>query len=42
MYKSNSPTKVFYCYGVHQLLFDEMERSMKNILCHDGLPTDEY
>ena len=42
MYESNPPTKVLYCYRVHQVLFDEMERSMKNILFHEGLPTERF
>ena len=43
MNEVNPPTKVLYYYGVHQVLFDEMERSMKNILFnilfHEGLST---
>ena len=42
MYKSDPPVKVLYCYGVHQHLYDEMEKSISSIQFHDGLPTEEF
>ena len=39
MYKSNPPVQVMYCYGVHQPLFDQMEKEMSYIEFHPGIPT---
>ena len=39
MYKSNPPIRVMYCYGVHQPLFDQMEKEMNYIEFHPGIPT---
>lgn len=41
MYAKDPPTQVLYCYGIHQDLFDEMERSMPNFYSKQGLPTTE-
>ena len=35
------PVKIVYCYSVHQELFDTMEREIKNITFHEGLPNSE-
>ena len=35
------PVKIVYCYSVYQELFDTMEREIKNITFHEGLPNSE-
>ena len=42
MYETNPPEKILYCYGIFQNLFSEMEKSIKNISFHEGLPTEDY
>ena len=39
MYSRDPPCQVLYCYGIHQDLFDEMERSIPNFYSKQGLPT---
>ena len=34
------PVRVLYCYGVHQPVFDEMERTL-GVKCVQGLPMEE-
>ena len=34
------PVQIMYCYGVHQQLFDTMEREIDNISFHEGIPTE--
>ena len=41
MFAKDPPTQVLYYYGIHQDLFDEMERSMPNFYSKQGLPTTE-
>ena len=41
MYSKDPPSKVLYCYGIHQDLFDDMERSVPNFRSRQGLPTME-
>ena len=41
MYSKGPPSKVLYCYGIHQDLFDDMERSVPNFQSRQGLPTVE-
>ena len=41
MYSSDPPSQVLYCYGIHQDLFDEMERTIPNFYSKQGLPTTE-
>ena len=41
MYSKDPPSKVLYCYGIHQDLFDDMERSIPNFQSRQGLPTVE-
>lgn len=41
MYSRDAPSHVLYCYGIHQDLFDEMERSIPNFDSKQGLPTVE-
>ena len=41
MYDSDPPTQILYCYGIHQPLFDEMERSLPNFTSKQGLPSSE-
>ena len=38
MYGVVSPKKILYCYGIHQPLFDDMERKSINL---NGLPSTE-
>jgi hypothetical protein len=35
------PTKMLYCYGVWQSLFDEMQSKLNEISFHQGLPSEE-
>ena len=46
MYESDPPVRVLYCYGVHQILYTDMEALVPNIQFHEGLPNeklfDEY
>ena len=35
------PSKIMYCYGIYQELFEEMEDELTNITFHQGLPTFE-
>ena len=37
----NPPSKIIYCYGVYQALFDDMKRNLDNILFFQGLPQKE-
>ena len=41
MYSKDPPSKVLYCYGIHQDLSDDMERSVPNFQSRQGLPTVE-
>ena len=36
-----TPEAVLYCYSVYQPLFDEMKKSLPNIMFHEGLPSQE-
>ena len=36
-----TPKKILYCYGIHQPLFDDMERKYINLKLHHGLPSTE-
>ena len=40
MFVKNPPKKILYCFGVFQSLFDEMERTIPNIVFQQGLPTE--
>ncbi len=33
------PEKIYYCYGIRQSLFDDMERELSNVEFFDGLPS---
>ncbi len=35
------PTKIYYCYGVRQHLFEEMEKMLPNVQFVDGLPNKQ-
>ena len=35
------PTRILYCYGIYQPLFDEMERNVPNFTSKQGLPSAE-
>ena len=40
MYR-DPPVQIMYCYGIHQPLFDDMERTLPNFIAKQGLPTEE-
>ena len=41
MYGGAPPKNILYCYGIHQPLFDDMERKFINLKLHHGLPSTE-
>ena len=41
MYSKEPPVSVLYCYGIHQPLYDDMERTIPNLTLRRGLPTEE-
>ena len=41
MYSRDPPCQILYCYGIYQPLFDEMERTIKNLRSKQGLPSLE-
>ena len=41
MYSQDPPSKILYCYGIHQDLFEQMERSVPHFYSKQGLPTVE-
>ena len=41
MFDGEAPTRILYCYGVMQPLFDEMKKTCPLVEFHDGLPTAE-
>jgi hypothetical protein len=41
LFPNSITDKILYCYGVFQDLFHEMERDIKNIHFHEGLPSAE-
>ena len=41
MYARDPPTRILYCYGIYQPLFDEMERNVPNFTSKQGLPSAE-
>ena len=41
MYSKDPPSKISYCYGIHQDLFEQMERSVPHFYSKQGLPTVE-
>ena len=40
-YTEDPPSQVLYCYGIHQELFDHMERTIPNFNSKEGLPSAE-
>lgn len=38
---TKAPKAIFYCYDVHQPLFDSMKTAISNIEFYDGVPTKE-
>ena len=38
---TSPPAKVLYCYGIHQALYDQMERELSFIEFHHGLPSEQ-
>ena len=41
MYARDPPTRILYCYGIYQHLFDEMERNVPYFTSKQGLPSAE-
>ena len=41
MYSGDPPSHVLYCYGIHQDVFDHMERIIPNFYSKEGLPSAE-
>ncbi|VDI51874.1 Hypothetical predicted protein [Mytilus galloprovincialis] len=41
MYADEPPEAILYCYGIHQPLFEEMEKTIPGIVFHEGLPSME-
>ena len=41
MYREDPASQVLYCYGIHQDLFDHMERTLPNFFSKQGLPSPE-
>ena len=41
MYVEDPPNEIMYCFGIHQPLFEEMEKTIPNITFHQGLPSPE-
>ena len=41
MYPDEPPEAILYCYGIHQPLFEEMEKTIPNLVFHEGLPSME-
>ena len=39
MFRGHPPSKVLYCYGIYQPLFDEITRVLPNLEFHHGLPS---
>ena len=39
IYSKDQASKVLYCYGIHQDLFNDMKRSVPNFHSKQGLPT---
>ena len=38
---TDPPVHTLYCYGIHQPLFDEMEKELSNFTAKQGLPSTE-
>ena len=41
MYGDDPPDKILYCFGIHQDLFDEMEKTIPGITFLQGIPSPE-
>ena len=41
MYVEDPPKEIIYCFGIHQPMFEEMEKNILNITFHQGLPSPE-
>ncbi|VDI68723.1 Hypothetical predicted protein [Mytilus galloprovincialis] len=41
MYGKDPPDKILYCYGIHQDLFDDMEKTIPGITFLKGIPTPD-
>ena len=39
MYVEDTPERILYCYGIHQPLFEEMEKTIPRLSFHKGLPS---
>ena len=41
MYVEDPPNEIMYCFGIHQPLFEEMEKTIPSITFHQGLLSPE-
>ena len=41
MYVEDPPNEIMYCFGIHQPMFEEMEKNVINTTFHQGLPSPE-
>lgn len=41
MFPDEPPEAVLYCYGIHQPLFEDMEKTIPHLSFHEGLPSME-
>jgi len=41
MFENEVPKHVLYCYGIHQDLYNKMEKELDFITFHEGIPTRE-
>ena len=39
MYPDEPPDAILYCYGIHQPLFEDMEKTIPHLVFHEGLPS---
>ncbi len=39
--KGNASRRMVYCYGIWQPAFEEMERTEKDIVFHEGIPSSD-
>lgn len=40
MFQEDPPKHILYCYGIHQPLFEKMEKEIDHITFHEGLPSE--
>ena len=42
MFDKEPSEMVVYCYGIYQSLYNDMEKTIPNLILHEGLPTSEF